>query len=169
MDKTHGAPRLAPLTRRASYAPAGLSSHLNDALLRDAAEALLAKLDGTAKKGKAAEARIYVQVGLDVGCAWLTMPVMIGWLAAGAGARAWWAFSRARRPPCVGGCGHDWLPCGRCRGACMVGVFQGAGSTLRGRLGSGRKGTSERRRLRVPLVRHPAPLGFCSAVLRAFS
>ncbi|KIY96332.1 hypothetical protein MNEG_11630 [Monoraphidium neglectum] len=49
------------IRKRALQCLAGLSSHLNDALLRDAAEALLAKLDGTAKKGKAAEARIYVQ------------------------------------------------------------------------------------------------------------
>ncbi len=49
-------------TRRPPVRPAGLSSHLSDALLRDAAEAILTKLEAEMEGGKPAEARVYVQV-----------------------------------------------------------------------------------------------------------
>ncbi|KAI8473659.1 MAG: armadillo-type protein [Monoraphidium minutum] len=50
------------IRKRALHCLAGLSCHLSDALLKEAAEALLTKLEAaTQGKGKAAEARTYVQ------------------------------------------------------------------------------------------------------------
>ena len=52
---------------------AGLSPHLNDALLKEAAGALLGRLEAEAAGGRAADARVYVQargetIGLNWGC-----------------------------------------------------------------------------------------------------
>jgi hypothetical protein len=54
--------RVAPCPA-APRPPAALSPALSDALLADAAEALLGKLEAESKGKKPAEARVYMQVG----------------------------------------------------------------------------------------------------------
>ncbi|GBF96436.1 hypothetical protein Rsub_09235 [Raphidocelis subcapitata] len=53
------------LRKRALHCLAGLSPHLSEALLRDAAAALLAKLEAEAGGGKAADARVYALGGVS--------------------------------------------------------------------------------------------------------